>query len=595
MSTSATATQLIRLGALVQFEGVLFRLWAPHAHHVELIIDEQSIPMPSLGNGIFEYFAEGMKTDTLYWYKIDGGPLFPDPASRFQPRGVHGPSQVVDPLAFAWTDNNWNGITQESLVFYEIHIGTFTSAGTYAGVQERLPYLKELGVTALQIMPLADFPGERNWGYDPAALYAPARCYGTPNDLRSLVDAAHQQGLAVFLDVIYNHLGPDGAYVAAVAPFYTDKHHTPWGSGINFDDAECAGVRNFLLENALYWLKEFHFDGLRLDATDTIKDDSDVHFLAELATLVAELPGRKRYLFAEDSRNIRRLISPVDEGGLGMDGVWADDYHHQMRNLTAGDTHHYYFNYANTTASDLAKTIRGGWYFQGQVYPGNGRPRGTDPTGLNAHQFVFCIQNHDQVGNRLNGARLNHEVELNRYRMASAVLLFLPQLPLVFMGQEWAASAPFQFFSDHEEQLGKLVSAGRKKDFAHDGIDPDSVPDPQDNETFLRSRLDWAEAKNCPHSSMLKLYRVLLDSRTSLHGELDVLIHDDYAITLRRGRHMLLVALRDDQRLPFPNGAKLIWDTEQASFADDGNSPRQSGNELYFAHVAAAMFEITDM
>jgi maltooligosyltrehalose trehalohydrolase len=578
-------------GATVQPDGVLFRVWAVRASRVELVLEnQQAFSMKPCENDYFEVFVPDLKAGMTYGYRLDGGPVFPDPISRFQPQGVHGPSQVVDPSAYSWGDDDWNGIPQRELVFYELHVGTFSEQGTFAGVQEKIPYLKELGVSAIQIMPLNDFPGNRNWGYDPAAMFAPPRVYGTPDDLRSLIDTAHQQGLAVFLDVIYNHLGPDGAYVSAFGPFYTDKHHTPWGMGMNYDDEHSVGVRDFFVENAMYWFEEFHFDGLRLDATFAIKDDSPVHFLSELAATVNSLPGRKRYLVAEDHRNLNRLLVPYDQGGYGLDGVWSDDFHHQMRNVVHGDVHHYYGDYAHTKANDLAQTIRGGWYYQGQFAPRMGRAHGTDPAGLRPEQFVFCIQNHDQIGNRLDGGRLHHEVTPAAYRMASAVVLFVQQLPLLFMGQEWATSAPFLFFSDHHTELGKLVTAGRKKELHREDHPTNEVPDPQDPATFERCRLSWLELAHPWRVKLRSLYHDLLHLRRELPYEMEVTEQGDYGFTLRRGPYHLLVALKDDQRLPLVQGTRLLLDTEQANYAENGQSPRIEGREVYFPVTAAALF-----
>ncbi len=580
------------LGAYPEDGGVHFRVWAPQAERVDLVLEDASdmLPMEAAEHGYFERMVEGLPVGARYRYRLDGGDPMPDPAARFQPEGVHGPSQVVDPAQYAWQDDAWTGLPQNELIFYELHVGAFTPEGTFGGVQQRLAYLKDLGITALELMPAADFPGERNWGYDPAAFFAPSRAYGSPDDLRALVDAAHQRGMAVFMDVIYNHLGPDGAYAAAYAPFFTDKHHTPWGKAINLDDDGSAGVRHFFIENALMWLREYHIDGLRLDATFALYDDSKTHFLAELSEAVdvfSEESGARRYLMAEDHRNLARVYRPRAEGGYGLDAGWVDDFHHQLRNLTAGDEAGYFADFAGTAAPDVAATLRQGWFFTGQYAPYFDAPRGTDPSPLALDQLVFYIQNHDQIGNRPHGDRLTDDIGLPLYRAVSALLLFAPELPLLFMGQEWAAATPFQFFTDHHEELGEQVRAGRKEEFAgFPGFGGD-VPDPQSAETFRRSTLDWTEREAAPHAATLRLYRDLLALRPALGGPFSAEACGDHGLTLHRGRHHLLVALSEDQMLPLPEGAEPLLHTEQSEYADDGAPPRVEDGRAHFTRPGA--------
>jgi maltooligosyltrehalose trehalohydrolase len=461
------------LGACYEGGTTTFRVWAPDHASIDLVV-EGSLAQPSTPDirplaqepcGYWSGAFGDLPSGTLYRYRLDGrdDQVFPDPASRFQPRGVHGPSQVVDPYAFRWTDRDWRAPWLDRTVFYELHVGTFTPPGTFRGAIERLPYLKDLGITVLELMPVADFPGERNWGYDGVALFSPARCYGDPADLKALVDAAHQHGLAVYLDVVYNHLGPDGAYANAFSTYYfTEAHQSPWGRGVNLDGAWSSEVRRFFIENALHWVHEYHIDGLRLDATHALQDDSPVHFLAELTTTVRERSERPVTFVAEDHRNLASMLRPVAAGGLGLDGVWADDFHHQARVHVAHDREGYYADFTGN-AEDLATTLRQGWFFRGQRSIHLGEARGSDPAGLSPPQFVFCIQNHDQVGNRADGARLNHEVDESTFRALSTLLLLVPQTPLLFMGQEWGASSPFLFFTDHGDDLGRRVTedAGR--------------------------------------------------------------------------------------------------------------------------------------
>jgi maltooligosyltrehalose trehalohydrolase len=576
-------------GAAGNTDGVQFRVWTPGSESVTLVLDSEGgerIEMKVAEHGYFEHFAEGLGAGACYRFHLDDQPdPFPDPAGRFQPDNVHGPSEVIDPTGYDWRATDWSGIEQKDLVFYELHVGAFSPEGTFDGVRRKLDHLADLGVTAVELMPLGAFPGERNWGYDPAAFFAPDPAYGRPDDLRRLVDAAHEKGLAVFLDVIYNHFGPDGAYAAAFAPFFTDKHETPWGQAVNLDDEHSAGVRHFFIHNALRWLGEYRFDGLRLDATNALVDDSEPHFLEELAASVNDaFPGRKRYLIAEDERNERRLLEPRgSSSGYGLDGVWADDFHHQMRNLTAGDELNYFADFANTTASDLAETLRQGWYYTGQHAVHFGAERGTPTDGLAPEHFVLCIQNHDQVGNRPAGARLTEDISMPLYRAATAVLLFAPELPLLFMGQEWAASTPFQFFTDHNDELGRLVTEGRQEEFAEFAELADEVPDPQTEATFRRSELKWDERAEQPHAGTLAFYRALLHLRRKLPAAgsdgkgFSVEAHGDHGLVLRRGDYVLAAALSNGVTLPMPEDAEAVLHSEEAAHTTSGRSLQFTG------------------
>ncbi len=507
--------------------GTRFRVWAPRSERLELVLERSAggdrAEMGRVGDGWFELVHPAAGPGTLYRFLVDGRGPFPDPASRFQPQGVHGPSEVIDPDAFAWTDATWTGIPLDRLVLYELHVGTFTAEGTFRAAIGRLPQLVELGVTAIELMPVADCPGQRNWGYDGVAPYAPARCYGRPDDLRALVDAAHRLGLAVHLDVVYNHLGPDGAYQGCFSPlYYSVTHSTGWGAALNFDGPGSGPVRDYVIQNAVAWVREYHIDGLRLDATHAIVDESPRHILAALADAVhhaAQAAGRSALVIAEDVRNLAHMIRPETEGGWGLDAVWSDDFHHQIRRRLAGDADGYFQDFSGTLA-DLATTAGQGWFYAGQYAPYFGGPRGTDPAGLPAERFVFFLQNHDQVGNRALGDRLHQSLSPALYRAASALLLVLPQVPLLFMGQEWAATSPFLFFTDHNPELGEAVRKGRREEFARFAAfrDPDArqrIPDPQAPETFGVSRLDWSQREREPHRGTLALYRRLLELRRS--------------------------------------------------------------------------------
>ncbi|MBP1685048.1 MAG: malto-oligosyltrehalose trehalohydrolase [Deltaproteobacteria bacterium] len=511
-------------GAWRDSEGVRFRVWAPGRRRVDVVLEapQQTNVVATLtpaADGSFSAVIPHAAPGDRYRYRLDGEGPYPDPASRFQPDGVHGPSAIIDPCSFSWTDAGWRGVRLNDLVVYELHVGTFTPAGTFAGMMHRLPYLRDLGVTAIEVMPVADFAGSRNWGYDGVAWFAPARCYGQPDDLRRLVDNAHGLGLAVILDVVFNHVGPDGAYLATFSPYYfSTRHQTPWGDAINLDGPHSETVRSVLLEAALHWLHEYHIDGLRLDATHALIDDSPQPFLAELTSRIrTAVSGREVVLIAEDHRNLADMVRPVARGGWGLDGVWADDFHHQTRRALAGDRDGYYRDFSGSL-SDLATTLRRGWFYCGQHSQHFGAARGTDPAGLAPSQFVICLDNHDQIGNRAFGERLHHQIDLATYRAASVLLLCAPQTPLLFMGQEWAASAPFQYFTDHNPQLGKLITEGRRREFKEFSAfsDPQArarIPDPQDPATFVRSRLDWSEAEREPHAALVRLYHALLRLR----------------------------------------------------------------------------------
>jgi maltooligosyltrehalose trehalohydrolase len=613
------------LGAWVERGGVRFRVFAPERTRVELVWEGGGPPTPPLPlerdpAGYWSGFARGAGAGALYRYRLDGEGPFPDPASRYQPYGVHGPSQVVDPASFPWTDSLWRGVGLEELVVYELHVGTFTPAGTFAGAAGRLEDLKHLGVTAIELMPLADFPGRRNWGYDGVDLFAPARCYGTPDDLRRLVDRAHSLGLAVLLDVVYNHLGPAGAYLGVFSrSYFSESHHTPWGAAVNLDGPGSPDVRGFFVENALHWVHEYHLDGLRLDACHALLDDSPRYFLAELQDRVrGTVAARKVLVIAEDSRNLVRMVLPEAEGGWGLDAVWADDLHHQVRVALAGDRDGYYRDFSGALP-DLAATVRDGWFFQGQRSAHFGGPRGTDPRPAPPRRFVVCIQNHDQVGNRALGERLHHQVDLAVWRAVSTLLLVAPETPLLFMGQEWGASSPFLFFTDHEEALGALVTEGRRKEFAgfrafSDPAARERIPDPQAEETFARSRLDWTEAEREPHASLRRLYRALLARRAEWRlgrlerGDYDVAAGDG-SIVLRvdrpgERRILAVVRLAGTGRSELgppgpprePSGWRVALSTEDPAFARDPTPPGVDlrGPQLLISWQRAGAVVLTD-
>jgi maltooligosyltrehalose trehalohydrolase len=604
------------LGAWCEPRGVAFRVWAPAARTVDVVIQRGPAPrihpLERCPDGTFSGVVASARAGDRYFYRLDGDRQMPDPASRAQPDGVHGPSQVIDPRPFRWSDDRWAGVSRDDLVIYELHVGTFSPEGTFAGAAARLADLAALGVTAIELMPVADFPGARNWGYDGVALFAPARCYGQPHELRRLVDTAHALGLAVILDVVYNHLGPDGAYLWSFSPFYgTDRHHTPWGWAVNFDGEDSGMVRAFFIENACHWIHEYHIDGLRLDATYAMFDDGPRHFLAELTATVRASARRPVVFIAEDHRNLNRMLQPESDGGWGLDAVWADGFHHQCRRLLTGDSEGYFCDYSGT-AADLATTVQRGWFYVGQHSPHFDAPRGTDPAGLSARQFVFCIQNHDQVGNRAFGDRLHHQIDSATYRAASALLLLAPETPLLFMGQEWAATSPFLYFTDHNPDLGRLVTEGRRREFESfaaftDPATRQRIPDPQAEPTFARSRLVWPERQAEPHASTLRLYAALLDLRRrspalrdprTFHAE----AADDATVLLDRvsGDAVLLVVVRlkgaGVVECARPGRWRAVLTTEDAGLAPDPapvgvEASSAGGVRLAFSRPGAVVLE----
>ncbi|HEX6289662.1 MAG TPA: malto-oligosyltrehalose trehalohydrolase [Herpetosiphonaceae bacterium] len=600
-------TWSLDIGAQVTRQGVRFQVWAPDAQQVAVMLFEQGSPAgrhalsrDPEADGCWSGEIKGIGAGARYAFSVDGGEPRPDPASRWQPEGVHAPSVVVDPATYAWNDADWHGLPLDELIIYEVHVGTATPEGSFEALIEKLPYFRSLGVTALEIMPVHDFPGCRNWGYDGVNLYAPANCYGGPESFKRLVDAAHRHGLAIILDVVYNHFGPDGNYLRVFSPHYfTDRHCTPWGDALNLDGPGSAAVRSFLINNALYWAHEYHVDGLRLDATHALIDDSPQHFLQQLSAAVcATLPVERHFvLTAEDERNDPRLARSITQGGYGLDGLWADDFHHQVRVALTGARHGYYAAYSGSVP-DLVKTIADGWFYQGQPSVTSGHARGASPLELRLPQFVYCIQNHDQIGNRPVGDRLNHTVDPATYRAVSALLLLVPQTPLLFQGQEWAASSPFQFFTDHHAELGGLVTEGRRNEFAYFLTDTGVVvPDPQAAQTFERSKLRWAEIEQPQHAAVLALYRDLLRLRRSHPAlrrrdreALRAAALGDQALLLRRDgsepQHMLLAIVNlgaalscpiEPHEADEPTAWRVLLDTNSAGYG--GSAPaRLSGD-----------------
>jgi len=465
------------------------------------------------GDGWREAEVAEAGAGTRYRYLLDGTRERPDPASRSQPGGVHGPSEVVDPRAFTWSDAGWAGRRLQDLVLYELHVGTFTPEGTFDAVIPRLPALLDLGVTAVELMPVASFPGSRNWGYDGVALFAPQCTYGGPDGLRRLVDACHRLGLAVLLDVVYNHLGPEGNYLAEYGPYFTDRYRTPWGQAVNFDGPDAGPVRDFFIANACHWIEEYHLDGLRLDAIHGIFDTSPRHILAEMNEAVQALArrlGRPAWLVAESDLNDRRVVEDPPRGH-GLAGQWSDDFHHAVHVLLTGERRGYYQDFGGV--EDLAKAYTHRFVYDGRPSAYRGRAHGTPAGDLPAERFVVFVQNHDQVGNRARGERLGHLVGAPGARLAAAAMLLSPYVPLLFMGEEYLEPAPFCYFTDFADPaLREAVSRGRRQEFAAFGWSGE-VPDPQDPGTFAASRLDWSRREQPGHAGVLAYYRRLLALR----------------------------------------------------------------------------------
>ena len=495
-----------------------FRVWAPRAQRVDLVLDGQPMPMAPADRGWWTRQAPDTGPGRDYAYSLDGGPARPDPRSGSQPHGVHGPSRVIDHATFGWHDGGWRGLPLAGSVLYECHIGTFSAAGTFDGAIGHLGHLAELGVDAIELMPVAEFPGRRGWGYDGVSLYAPHHAYGGPDGLKRLVDAAHARGLGVIMDVVYNHLGPDGNYLPEFGPYFAAQHQTGWGDAVNFDGPGSDEVRRFVIDNALMWLRDYHCDGLRLDAVHAIADESATHIMEALAVEVDALAAHLRrplFLIAESDRGDPRLVRGRDAGGYGLDSAWADEWHHALHSALTGERNGYYADFGPLRL--LAKALRQAWVYDGVYSPYRQRVHGRPPTGLAGGQFVVCTQNHDQIGNRAAGERTAALISDGRLRVAAAVLLTSPFVPMLFQGEEWGASTPFQYFTDHQDRaLGQAVSRGRRAEFAAFGWDPDDVPDPQQPATFERSRLDWDEVSQGRHAGLLAWYRELIALRRQL-------------------------------------------------------------------------------
>ncbi len=507
----------MRIGAHCNSSGAYeFTVWAPFLESVELRIlqhQEKYLPMEKDARGYWRVEFEADSVEIRYSFRLNNAAERPDPASHFQPEGVHGPSQAVNQSLFKWTDSDWNGVTLSEMMIYEMHIGTFTPEGTFDAVIQRLPYLRDLGINAIEIMPVAQFPGERNWGYDGAYPFAVQNSYGGPAGLKRLVDSCHGKGMAVILDVVYNHLGPEGNYLWDYGPYFTDRYKTPWGMAINFDGAYSNEVRNFFTENALHWLRDYHIDALRLDAIHGITDLSARPFLQELADAVKDFShrGRRVYLIAESDLNDSKITRTKEFGGLGIDAQWCDDFHHSLHTLVTGENDGYYADFGNMR--HMLKAMKEGFVYSGEYSEYRRRNHGNSSEGIPADQFVVFSQNHDQIGNRAFGERLAGLVTFESLKLAAGVVTLSPYIPLLFMGEEYGEDAPFLYFISHiDPGLIEAVKKGRKEEFKK-FIWNDDPPDPQDIKTFERSKILWEKKDTGKHRILLELYQTMLKMR----------------------------------------------------------------------------------
>ena len=586
--------------------GAHFRVWAPKRKHVEVVLQGSResfvVVLERDNNGYFVGIVRRARPGDLYRYRWDGSEEFPDPASRFQPKGPHGPSQLVDPRAFPWRHNAWRKMTLLGQVIYEMHIGTFTSRGTWAAAAEKLPQLAETGITLLEIMPVADFPGNFGWGYDGVNMFSPTRLYGSPDDFRRFVDAAHGLNIGVILDVVYNHIGPDGNYLPQFSDgYFSRKYKCDWGEALNFDDDSAGPVREFFVANAAYWIDEFRLDGLRLDATQQIFDNSPQHILTEIGQSARAAAGeREIILVAENERQEARLVRPPERSGFGLDGLWNDDFHHSARVALTGRNEAYYADYLGTP-QELLSAVKWGFLYQGQRYKWQKARRGHAALDLKPEQFVTFIENHDQVANSARGERLSSMASRARYRAITALLLLVPGTPMLFQGQEFASTSPFLFFADHEPELARLVSQGRAdflRQFPSIALPEvqSSLPDPAARETFERCKLKWSEREQNEqtlklHVDLLKLRRQDPAFSAQRRHSFDGAVLSDAAFVLRffaeeDADRLLLVNLGRTVHLdpapepllapPDGNSWRTLWSSEDIQYGGSGTPPLET-------------------
>lgn len=495
-----------------------FEVWAPNANAVMLKLGEKEIRLDKEERGYWRKTVENARPGDDYFYVLDGqNPPLPDPRSAFQPSGVHGASRIIDHNAFSWTDDRWQARPLSGGIVYELHIGTFTPGGTFESAIEKLDYLREVGITHIELMPVSEFPGSRGWGYDGVDIFAPHHAYGGPEGLKRLVNACHERGLAVLLDVVYNHLGPVGNYLSRFGPYFNENYHTPWGAAVNLDGPGSTEVRRFFCDNALMWLRDYHFDGLRLDAVHAFLDRSATHFLEQLAEEVDALEAqleRHLILIAESDLNQPLIVTPREANGYGIDAQWSDDFHHALHSALTGEQDGYYSDFGSL--AQLAKAFKNVFVYDGQYAEHRQRIHGRPVKGLSGTRFLAYLQNHDQIGNRAQGDRSSQLLTIGRLKIAAALVLLSPFVPMLFQGEEFAASSPFQYFTDHDDaEIGHAITEGRRREFASFGWDPENVPNPQSADSFEVSKLKWSEVEQEPHRSILAWHRELIALRHS--------------------------------------------------------------------------------
>ena len=567
-----------------------FSIWAPRVDSIAVKTADGVYPMTRGERGWWHADVTSAGDNSDYAFLVNDDPTpYPDPRSARQPYGVHGSSRVVDHSRFEWTDKLWHAPPLSSGVVYEMQVGTFTQQGTFDAAIERLDYLIDLGITHLELMPVASFPGNHGWSYDGVELFAPAEVYGGPAGLKRLVDACHRRGLAVLMDVVYNHFGPVGNYTGKFAPYLTHNHHTPWGDAVNFEDGGSDEVRRFFCDNAIMWLRDYHIDGLRLDAIQSMVDRSAIHFLEQLSAEVeklSDLLGRDLVLIAESDLNDPRVVTPREAGGYGLDAQWSDDFHHALFAVLSGENTGYYSDFGSMAF--LARSLERVFVFGGEYSPSRGRNHGRRVEGVSMQRFLGYIQDHDQIGNRAKGDRLVETVGTERAKVAAAIVLTAPFVPMLFQGEEFAASTPFQYFADHDDPLmARSVSEGRRREFAAFGWRAEEIPDPEDRETFLRSKLRWDDLQEPEHAKMLDWYRALIRLRKSQpdlnDGELGhttVRFDEDAKwLVMTRGKVMVICNLGSDvQRMPCRPGARVLLASRDEIICDDSSFilPRDS-------------------
>ena len=520
-----------------------FKVWAPIPKAVKLKTeypDTRILPLEKDSEGYWSGTFDNIPPGTGYFFDLDGT-LRPDPASHFQPEGVHGPSLVIDHSSFNWSDQQWKSTTIKDMIMYELHTGTFSETSDFQGIIGHLSYLKELGINAIEIMPVAQFPGNRNWGYDGVYPFGVQNSYGGPEGLKKLVNEAHRAGIAVILDVVYNHLGPEGNYLEMYGHYFTSQYHTPWGKALNFDDAWSDHVRNYFINNAIYWFKHYHIDGLRLDAVHAINDQSAYPFLHELADETrsfSERTRKKHYLIAESALNDTKIIRSADTGGFEMDSQWSDDFHHAVHALLTGENNGYYADYGKK--EHLTKVLQEGYTYTGEYSVFRKRKFGNSPSALDPEHFVFFIQNHDQTGNRMLGERISQLVNPEAQKLAAAALLLSPYIPMIFMGEEWGEDIPFQYFVSHNDpNLIEAVRNGRKEEFRSFGWKGE-IPDPQSEDTFNASKLDWQKPVTGKNKLMLRFYRHLIDLRKK-HPMLGHTAKDNFTASMHDTKNLIYI------------------------------------------------------